>query len=460
MTSFRDILSTVDSSGKRRWVYPLVVRGRYWRARLAVSLVLVTLYLSLPWLSVGGRQAVLLDIPGRRFTFFGATFWATDTLYLVFILAGLGFALFFFSAVLGRVWCGWACPETVFLEFVFRPLEALLEGSAATRRQRDKGPWSLDIAWRKFLKFFLYALISWLLASTAVAYFVGRDALLAMIQGSPLDNWGPFAATVIIMVLLLFQFSWFREQFCTVLCPYARFQSVLLDRHSLLIGYDSQRGEPRGKLERGMQSKGDCIDCRLCVKVCPTGIDIRNGLQLECIQCAACADACDSVMAKIGRPKGLVRYSTEAGLAREAVKIVRPRIIFYGALLLLSFGILATLLSARNLTSFQVVRGSRDVPYILLADGRISNHMTIHIENKGGVLEHYHFSAATSPEVQILSPVYPFPVDARASREAPIFFSFPRPLLRNGKLAITLEVAGEASGYKKTQEITLLGPDE
>lgn len=456
MDDFRKTLYTVDERGHRLWVYPAVVRGYFYRARAVVAAILLAIYLLGPWISVGGKQAVLLSIAERKFTFFGTTLWATDTVVLALSLAFLALCLFFFSAVLGRVWCGWACPETVFLEFVFRPIEALIEGSPAKRKRLDQGPWTFEKLWKKGLKHSIFLIISWILANTALAYFVGRESLMVMVQHSPSANPTMFGVVVFLTAIMLFQFGWFREQFCTIACPYARFQSVLLDRSSLLVGYDKIRGEPRGK--PGTEGVGDCIDCGLCVRVCPTGIDIRNGTQLECIHCAVCVDACDSIMEKAGKPKGLVRYDTESRFERHAERFLRPRIVVYALLLLvISTGIARTLL-VRATTDMQLVRGARDLPYTVREDGKIANHLQAHIANKSTEAEQYSLHVASPDGIELTVPVDPFPVAAGQESMLPVFFSFDKKMLTGGKLKTTVEISN-GKGLKLSQTLELLGPD-
>ena len=292
---------------------------------------LIAIYLSLPWIPVGGHPAVFLDIAGRRFHLLGQTLAFQDIWLLFFAITGLGFSLFLVTSLLGRVWCGWACPQTVFLEHVFRRAERWIEGDAVARRQLDAAPWTTNKIVRRGLKQVVFILLSAVITHLFLAYFVSLPELWTMMRHAPSEHWGAFLFVAVATGILYFNFAWFREQLCLIICPYGRLQSVLLDDHSLVIGYDTKRGEPRGK--PGVPDAGACIDCNRCVQVCPTGIDIRQGLQIECVACAACVDACDEVMDKLKRPRGLVRYDSTAGFAGARTRWLRPRIWIYLVLL-------------------------------------------------------------------------------------------------------------------------------
>ncbi len=331
-----DSVTTINDDGTHYIIHPSDVHGRFTLLRRVSAVFLIAIYVLLPFIRINGEPAVFLDVMHRRLHLFGITLMFQDLWLLFFLITGLGFSLFLVTAIFGRIWCGWACPETVFLEHVFRRVERLIDGDAPSRRKLEKAPWTAGKLIRRGLKHGIYILLAALIAHLFVSYFVSLPVLYSMTHRSPLENWSVFLFVAALTGVLYFNFAWFREQFCIVLCPYGRLQSALIDDNSIVVGYDEVRGEPRGKPGA---AAGDCIDCRRCVQVCPTGIDIRQGLQLECISCAACVDACDDVMARLGRLPGLIRHDSLNALTGKATRFLRPRLFLYLFLMLLGSGI-------------------------------------------------------------------------------------------------------------------------
>lgn len=369
----------VRADGKKPKIIPADVHGRFDIARKLAFVALIVLWVALPWVHINGNPAVFVDVETRRFFLFGATFNAQDGWLLFFPLSGVGFGLIVLTAVLGRVWCGWACPQTVFLDGIYRKVERLIEGSHDERRRRDAGPATFDRTARMVAKHAAFIVISAALAHVVLAYFVSIPKAFAMVRGQPSAHPEAFAWMAGLTGVLYFNFAWFREQFCVVMCPYGRMQSVLFDEDSLVVGYDVARGEPRGK--KGKVT-GDCVDCGRCVAVCPTGIDIREGLQLDCIACTACIDACDEIMDKVERPRGLVRYDSTNGLAGKPRRFLRPRLALYAVLGLV--GAVAATLAFRSRNDFEAnVLRLRGAPYTFEGDN-VRNAFDVHLVNKTG----------------------------------------------------------------------------
>lgn len=359
----------------REWVYPQSIEGRFMTIRRWTFAALHLLLFAVPWIPVGGHPALLVDIPHRRLFLLGQSFTATDTLFLMLFLLFLAFSLFFFTAVFGRVWCGYACPQTVFLESWIRPLELWIEGDRTRRKRRDAAGWTLDRIWRKGVKWTAFVGVSVVLAGAMVSVFAGARPLWTGQAGST-----AYAFTAVLATLWFIDFTWFREQFCNYLCPYARFQSALTDDESLLISYDESRGEPRGRGREAAEA-GNCISCSKCVVVCPQGIDIREGFQLECIQCARCVDACTSVMEPLGHDT-LIRYSSVALDEGRALRRVRPRTVIYGGLLVAILSSAAVLLLTR--VPFEVtVNRAPGSSFVVDADGWTRNTYLVKVTNNG-----------------------------------------------------------------------------
>jgi cytochrome c oxidase accessory protein FixG len=440
-------------------IYPREIDGRFARLRVLSVWVLLGLYYVLPWLNFNDRQAVLFDLPARKFFIFGLVFWPQDFIFLALLLIIAALALFFFTAIGGRLWCGYACPQTVWTE-TFLWMERFAEGDRNARQKLDRGPWNANKLARKSGKQFLWVTFALWTGFTFVGFFTPIRTLGHEVIALSLGPWETFW-------VLFYAFAtygnagYLREQVCKYMCPYARFQSAMFDKDTLIITYDGERGEPRGARKRGTdpreQGLGDCIDCTWCVQVCPTGIDIRQGLQIECIACAACIDACDEIMDKMGSPRGLIRYTTEHALHHEPTRLLRPRVLIYGGLLgalLIGF---VTAIAIRSPVSLDVLR-DRNSLYRLTDDGNVDNVYTLRILNKTEREQTFRIEARGASKLTLV------PVDREYRVASGTVYSLPLRVRRDaydpvGPETITLTVRSvEDPNISSTTDARFLAP--
>ena len=397
-------------SGTRQWVYPQSIDGAFMRIRRVAFFLLHVVLFAAPWITMNGHPLAQLDLPHRRVFLVGAVFTPADTIFLALLLFFLAFSLFFFTSIFGRVWCGYACPQTVFLETWIRPIEMWIEGDRSQRKRRDGQPWSFDRVWRKALKWTLFATVSFLLAMAIMSLFAGARPLW-----SGTASTTEYALVGVLTAVWFADFMWFREQFCIYLCPYARFQSALTDSETLIVSYDAPRGDPRSP-KRGPE--GGCIDCKKCVVVCPQGIDIRDGFQLECIQCARCIDACESVMDRFDQPT-LVRYSSIARDEGQPRRRFRPRVVVYGGLMTSLIAVAVVLLIGRVPFEASVNRAPGSL-YSIDADGYVRNTYLLQITNNEAGSEEALYGVRIDglPGAQVLTP--PLMLRAEETRTIPV----------------------------------------
>ena len=442
-TNFRDSLGNITRHGKRLKIHPKKPSGRYHTARRVFSLGLLAFLFAGPFIKIDGHPLLLLNIIERKFVILGTPFWPQDFyLFLLTMLTGL-VGLVLFTAVFGRLWCGWACPQTVFLEMVFRKIEYLIEGDAAKQVRLDRAPWNREKILKKGLKHGIYFGLSFLIANTFLAYIIGIEELWVIVTDPPQEHLTGLFSITVFSLLFYGVFSRFREQACIIVCPYGRWQSVMVNEDTIAVTYDHKRGEPRGRFRRGEDhkeaGKGDCIECKQCVHVCPTGIDIRNGIQMECVNCTACIDACDDVMDKVGRERGLIRYASLNSIQTGARRLLTPRILGYAGVLLALLSVVVYLFGQREQIQAVILREPGQL-YNELPGERFSNFYGVKVINKTfePMPVELRLEKPESGEITVLGEIST--VAAQSILEGRFYVAVPAADLRPGKNAVRFTV--------------------
>ncbi|MFG1484289.1 cytochrome c oxidase accessory protein CcoG [Halobacteriovorax sp. HFRX-2_2] len=452
-------LGTTDDSGHRVFLFPEEVKG-IWKTRREIFYwFLIFVYLVLPWIYIQGEQMILLNIPAREFSFFTYKFYAHNAPILIFVILGFLFFIGFITSIFGRVWCGWACPQTVFISSIFLKLEALIEGKPRVRKKLAEGPWTKEKVIKKSLKWIAFLAVSLHISHTFLGYFVGTHHLLSVSFQNPAENFTLFTIMLIITTIVLLDFGWFREQFCIIACPYGRMQSVIMDENSLAILYDERRGEPRRQPGMKPEEHGDCINCYACVKACPTGIDIRRGVQLECIACTNCIDACDDIMLKTNRPKGLIRYDTQSNIEGKGRHIFSIRNIGYLVVLIgLIIGFVYSLSLSQGITT-TVLRGP-GTPFTVSSPTTTRNHFHIVIEQSGDIVERnieIAVQGIKEGSYELKMPRNPFVFKSNHERKI-VFIVFNNEVLTNGSLKFNFIIKDLDTNEEIIKEAVLVGP--
>jgi cytochrome c oxidase accessory protein FixG len=455
--TFRDSLATVDKQGKRNWIYALKPKGKLFKARSILSYLYFIVFFSLPFIQINGRPLFMFNVVEAKFILFGAIFWPQD--FFIFGLSMMAFILFIvvFTMAFGRLFCGWMCPQTIFMEMLFRKIEYWIEGDAPAQKMLNKAPWNTEKIIKKTGKHLLFYVLSFLIANVFLAYIIGAKELEKIITEPMAMHKGGFTAILIFSGVFYGVFAFLREQVCTTVCPYGRLQGVLLDKDSVLVAYDYVRGEPRAKFKKNeTREVGDCIDCMQCVRVCPTGIDIRNGTQLECVNCTACIDACNFMMDKVGLQQGLIRYASENGIANKHPLRFTPRLKVYSTVLVILLGIISYLMMSREPVSGTIIRtagmlyqerGTDSITnlyrIILVNKTTKAIPLTIRLEDTNGQIE-----IIGRPEIH---------VKAEDQGQGAFFIVLPRSAIHHRKSRFTI---GLYNGQEKVGSLktTFLGP--
>jgi cytochrome c oxidase accessory protein FixG len=453
-----DLLYSLSADGKRKFMHPVVHKGRFWKIRRATAFVLLFLFFALPLVPVGGRPAVLFDLATRNTHVFGATFNPTDSPILVAFGFGVIVTVFFVASSFGRMWCGYACPQTVYLEFLFRPIEAFLEGGPLKQRKLNAAPVSVRKASIKVAKWSIWTVVALLMSATFVSYFTGWRPLASGLLTDPLAWKGALFTIAFVAGAILFDFGWFRDQMCTIACPYGRLQNVIADQDTILVAYDEKRGEPRMRIKDSILGvlAGDCIACRACVNACPTGTDIKRGLQPECIGTAQCIDACDEVMRGLGKPIGLIKYTSEREQKGGVRRVWRPRSIAYLALMTLAWGTFAVLVFTRGDALVEVIRGGRE-PYRLLPTGQVANQQRVRITNQLPETQRFTIEVLSPPGATLVVSESPITVEPEKVVTVNAVTTVPPTVFVDGQAPARYLVRSDR-GFTTELEFLLLGP--
>ncbi len=462
--NFRDSISTINQEGKRSWVYPKKPSGKFFRYRTWVSYILLAFLLSAPFIKINGNQFLMFNVLERRFNIFGFPFWPQDFyLFVISMIIGVVF-ITLFTVAFGRIFCGWICPQTIFLEMVFRRIEYAIEGDRGKQIRLDKQAWDAEKIKKRLLKWFIFFVVSFIIANVFLAYLIGSDKLLDYIFLTPLDHISTLISLLIFTSVFYFVFAWFREQVCIIACPYGRLQGVLLDNQSIVVAYDYKRGEKtegRAKFkkneDRESSGKGDCIDCKQCVHVCPTGIDIRNGTQLECVNCTACIDECDDMMEKVGLPTGLIRYASIDNIEKKTSFKFNARMKGYTAVLGILIFVLSGMLFLRNDVEANILRLSGQL-YETKENNIIRNVYTYNVINKtSNDIEEVSFKLLSHDGVIKLVSNPTFTIIKQGLAEGSLFIDLPKSELKKDNIKLRIGVYSKGK-LIETTTTNFLGP--
>ncbi len=457
--TFRDSVATIDEKGKRIWIFPKRPKGKFYNYRKITSYLLLLVLFTLPHIKLNGEPFFLLNVLERKFILFGKIFWPQD-FYLFAIATILGVVgIILFTIIFGRIFCGWVCPQTIFMEMIFRRIEYWIEGDYTHQRKLAAAPWTRGKIAKRTLKHAIFWGISFLIANTFLAYIISADTLWNIQTGKFSEHVGGFIGIAVFTTVFYFVFSRLREQVCTTICPYGRLQGVLLDPNTMVVAYDHKRGEDRAKIKKGedrkVAGKGDCIDCKLCVHVCPTGIDIRNGTQLECVNCTACIDECDTIMESVGQPKGLIRFVSENGIKNGTRFEWTKRVKAYTALLILILGVFVTLLLTRKDFQSTIFR-QRGTTYQTNNSGYISNIFEMNLSNK--TRKNYKINLKLDDNIgKIELVVHNLHLKKEAHLKDRFIVKYPYGAMENGKKISTIIILGNGKEIQRVK-VKFLGP--